>query len=278
MKKKVTTVITWPGTEQEKIFKFERGGTPRTSEQNLPQGFLHLSDAIARLRVGIWGGLALSEPVLKVKLKDPKISVEAGPRKENAARICTSAVLKGNLALYLVPSTESPVRGWINPVRVPIGVAKRLIGFRRSFPEHCIRPMITTAGGDQKLLVQLTKGRLAIRESEFSAWYRLERAKGIWPSQRSRAKPKFGRPTKQTELLRNAVLALLHDKTWSSKVGIARLRRLLVKGDSLAAVPSPDTLERFIDKLYVETGDPDLFRRRRPRRNSGIKAQTTLAA
>ena len=269
MKKKAITVITWPGTRQEKRFTFAKGDSPRTSEQNLTDGFLHISDAIARLSAGIWGGLALPRPVLNIKLKDPTISVGFGPRKEDATGYITSAILKGHLALYLVPRAESLVRGWINPVNVPISVAKRLIRPRRAFPEHCIRPTIKTAGGNQELLVQLTKGSLAIRESEFYAWYQLERAKGVWPSQRSRTKTKFGRPTKQTEALRKAVFALLHNKVWSSKDGIAKLRRLLVKGRCLATVPSPDTLERFVDRLYVETGT-DHYRRRRVGRNQGV--------
>ena len=87
MKKKAITVITRPGTRQEKSFTFAKGDSPRTSEQNVPDGFLHISDAIARLSAGIWGGLALPRPVLKIKLKDPTISIGFGPRNEDASRI-----------------------------------------------------------------------------------------------------------------------------------------------------------------------------------------------
>jgi len=93
----------------------------------------------------------------------------------------------------------------IEPVAVPVNVVKRLIASRGSLPDHPIRPSIETADGNQKLFALLTVGLLVVRTSDFDVWYQSERAKGRWPSQRSKLKIN-GRPTKQTDRLRDAVL------------------------------------------------------------------------
>jgi hypothetical protein len=59
--------------------------------------------------------------------------------------------------------------------------------------------------GTRKLFALLTVGLLVVRTSDFDVWYQSERAKGRWPSQRSKLKIN-GRPTKQTDRLRDAVL------------------------------------------------------------------------
>ena len=76
---------------------------------------------------------------------------------------------------------------------VPVSVLARLITTRGSLPDHPIRPTIKTAEGDEKLLGLLTVGVLVIRASDFDVWYRSDRAKGKWPSQRSRLKLGGGR-------------------------------------------------------------------------------------
>jgi hypothetical protein len=104
-------------------------------------------------------------------------------------------------------------------------------------------------------------GVLVVEEREFKRWYRLERSKGKWPSQRSKLKRGRGRPTKQTAPLKKSVLALVRDHAWNARDGIGRLRRLLIAHGHLESVPSPDTLVRFVDELHLETGDPLLLRR-----------------
>ena len=111
----------------------------------------------------------------------------------------------------------------------------------------------------------LTVGLLVVRASDFDIWYRSERAKGKWTSQRSKSKIGNGRPTKQTELLRNAVLALVHDSKWNGKDRITTLHRLLVASDR-SDVPSQDTPARLVDQLHSETGESGLFRIPRTRR------------
>lgn len=74
----------------------------------------------------------------------------------------------------------------LEPVTVPVSVVARLISTRGSLPDHPIRPTIKTAEGD-------AVGVLVIRASDFDVWYRSDRAKGKWPSQRSRLKLFGGR-------------------------------------------------------------------------------------
>ena len=147
-----------------------------------------------------------------------------------------------------------------------MNVLKRLITSRGALPDHPIRPSIKTAEGNEKLFALLTVGFLAVRASDFDIWYRAERDKGKWSSQRSKSNAGDGRPTLQTEALRNAVLALVHDLKWSGKDGIAKLHSLLV-ASGRSDVPSPDTLARMVDRLHLETGQAALFRMTRTRRS-----------
>ena len=113
----------------------------------------------------------------------------------------------------------------------------------------------------------LGAGSLVVAESEFCQWKEAEYNKGRWPSQRSRSKHGEGRPTKQTESLRNAVLARVNDGSWRSPQSINSLRRLLIDSGR-DGVPSADTLARLVDNLHEETGDPDLRRVKRARRRA----------
>jgi len=100
---------------------------------------------------------------------------------------------------------------------------------------------------------------------DFDAWYRSERAKGKWPSQRSKLKIGGGRPTKQVKRVRKAVIELVHDGKWSGKASIAKLHRLLIDSGGFE-VPSPDTLARLVERLHAETGEAEFFRAKRTRR------------
>jgi len=117
----------------------------------------------------------------------------------------------------------------------------------------------------KKLLGLLTIGILIIGARDFDAWYRSERAKGKWPSQRSKLKIGGGRPTKQVKRVRKAVIKLVHDGKWSGKASIAKLHRLLIDSGGFE-VPSPDTLARLVERLHAETGEAEFFRAKRTRR------------
>jgi hypothetical protein len=237
----------------------------------LPEGYLPLSHATNRLADGMWGGLPRPEPVVAIKEIEKKLRVGFGPWRERAGQCVTAAAIKGELAVYVVAkprarSKERKPSQAIEPTVVPVGVLKRLMLSRGGLPDHAIRPSIRTAGGDEGLLALLITGLLVVRTNDFEVWYRSEHAKGNWPSQRSRKKAPEGRPTKQTEALRNAVLGLVRELTWDGKAGITKLHRLLV-ASGRSEIPSPDTLARLVDQMHRETGEAELRRIiRAPRR------------
>jgi hypothetical protein len=239
-----------------------------------PKGHLPLSSATNRLADGMWGGLPRPEPVVAFKQGQQKLPVGFGPWREKAASRLRAAAVGGELEVYVVakPQGRSKIRKLtgrareeIEPVVVPVGVLNRLMTSRGGLPDHAIRTSIKIAGGDERLMALLTTGLLVVRTKNFEAWYRSERAKGKWPSQRSRKTASEGRPTRQTEALRNAVLGLVHDLKWNGEAGIAELRRLLVASGRPA--PSSDTLARLVDQMHRETGEAGLRRiARAPRR------------
>jgi hypothetical protein len=125
---------------------------------------------------------------------------------------------------------------------------------------------LKTADGKETLLALLTSGLLVVRRREFLGWYREERAKHKWASQKAAIGRGRGRPTKRTERLRKAILALVLDGDWSAKETFTKLRRLLLaRGDSDA--PSVDTLARLVRDLHRERGESGLYRPARVRRS-----------
>jgi hypothetical protein len=244
----------------------------RQTMNDVPADFLPLSRAVNRLADGMWGGLLRPEPVVAIKRVHKKLSLGYGPWREKAGRRLRAAAMRGKLVIYVLakpqvrsatddPADSAPEQ--IEPFAVPVTVVKRLIASRGSLPDHPIRPSIKTAEGNEKLLALLTVGILAARASDFDLWYRSERAKGRWASQRSKLKIN-GRPTKQTDALRNAVLALVHDHKWNGKEPISALHRILVASGRTEA-PSHDTLARLVDQLHRETGEAGLLRITRAR-------------
>jgi hypothetical protein len=247
----------------------------RPKPLSVPHGFLRFSDAICRLADGMWGGLRGPAPVRAIKRIEKRASIGFGPWRERAGQRLTAAVKKGRLTVYIFAEPQALFKSCalarrspqgLEPVPVPVSVLARLITTRGSLPDHPIRPTIKTAEGDEKLLGLLTVGVLVIRASDFDVWYRSERAKGKWPSQRSRLKIGGGRPTKQDERVRNAVIGLARDGKWSGKVSIAKLHRLLIASGRIEPTTSPDTLARLVDQLHAETGEAEFFRVKRARR------------
>jgi hypothetical protein len=239
-----------------------------TENQYPPRGYLLLSEAYARHHAGVWGGFQSFPPAQAMRRKH-KTSVGFGARRTYAAQPVTAAVRHGNLRVYLVadpnlgPSFDRinwPVAPTKEPVHVPKDVLRRLIAPRDVLPDHALCPTLKIAGGDSNIYVLLRVGAFVVQEREFEDWYRSQRSKGKWPSQQSRSKRTAGRPTKQTESLKNAVLTLVRDQAWSIKDGIPTLRSLILKRGEPKDVPSADTLERLVSRLYLETGDP-AFRR-----------------
>jgi hypothetical protein len=237
-----------------------------------PKDFLRISCAVDRLSDGMWGGLPRPKPVAAIKQDQKKLSLGFGPWGEQAGQRLKAAAIEGKLVIYVFakPQVRSEDHSLtdcslekIEPVVVPVNVVKRLIASRGGLPDHPIRPSIKTADGNKQLFALLAVGLLVVRTNDFDGWYQSERAKGRWPSQESKEK-KDGRPTKQTGVLRNTVLALVHDHKWSGKDPISALHRLLVA--SGRSEPSQDTLARLVDQLHRETGEAGLLRVTRARR------------
>jgi hypothetical protein len=237
-------------------------------KQYPPQGYLLLSEAYARHHAGVWGGFQSFPPAQAMRRKH-KTSIGFGARRTYAAQPVTAAVRHGNLRVYLVADpnlgpnidrTNWPVAPTKEPVIMPKDVLRRLIAPRDVLPDHALCPTLKTAGGDPNIYVLLRVGAFVVQERELEEWYQSQRSKGKWPSQQAISKRTPGRPTKQTEPLKNAVLTLVLDQAWSVKDGIATLRSLILKRGEPKDVPSADTLERLVSRLYLETGDP-AFRR-----------------
>jgi hypothetical protein len=142
-----------------------------------------------------------------------------------------------------------------------IEVLKRLIAPRGGIPDHAVRPSLKAAGGNNQLLALLVKGILLVSKKEFDNWYRSQRSKRRWASQRLTKRRSGGRPSVQTEALRSAIFSILLE----NKLSIAELRRRLL-GAGQMGVPSSDTLERLVDQLYRETGEKNLRRIKRRRK------------
>jgi hypothetical protein len=257
--------------------KRERKGLERSGRfpcLKLPPGFILFSDAVSRLANGMFGGLQRPAPVVAMKGFHRTASIGFAEWREQAGQDLTNSTMKGTLTVYViakprVPTRDSSSEAVIAPI--PINVLSRLIASRGSLPDHPIRPSLKTTHGDSQLWALLTAGVLVVREREFMRWYRSERARGKWPSQRSRLKRGGGRPTKQTEAMRSAILGFVHEGTWSGKDSIAKLHRLLINSGR-TDVPSPDTVARFVDQLRRETGEPGFLRRMRSPRERIIRS------
>jgi len=237
------------------------------------EGFIRVSQAIDCLAAGMWGGRPRPIPLAELKKHWKKVSVGFAPWREQAARNLRSAIERDELPLYVMSDPASsadddPHTLYDIPMHVPASVVERLVGARGVLSDHPIRTTFKTVGGDDQLLERLRFGALVVREKDFDAWYRSERGKGQWPSLRSRRKNAIGRPPKQRDAIRNAILGAIYEGRWSAQESIAQLDRLL-RGAGRDDVPSADTLARTIDQLHRETGEPKLLRKRRPARPTG---------
>jgi hypothetical protein len=222
--------------------------------EDIPDGFLRIPDAVAVLIRGMYATFRQPKPIHKIKLDHQKALVVFGPWKEHAAERIRTAACEGALPLYVAVNSDQ------QPVLLHPDVVGRLITVRGGLPEHPIRPSIKTVHGDTRLLKLLSAGLVLLRRRDFEAWYKSERRKGRWPSQRLRKRPAEGRPSRITSGLRKAVAEALRERTR----GVAELRRDLI-ASGRNDIPSVDTLERLLDQLHRETGRPEFFRKKRRR-------------
>jgi len=226
-----------------------------SAQNKSPPGLLRFSEATNRLAAGMWGGLPRPLPVQQIKQTDRNVSVGFGPWGEQARQRLTRAAVDGELPVYVV--AEGAER-----VVVPTDVLASLPKSRGGLSDIPSRVPLKVARRSDALFRILTTGCLVVGETEFLVWYKAERTRGQWSSQRSRAKLHGGRPTKQTERLSSSILTLVHDGKWRADAPIVVLHHILSAEEGLN-VPSPDTLGRLIDRLFLETGEPGLHRPQR---------------
>ena len=256
---------------------------PRSRDDGrVPAGFLLVSEATVRLYRGIWGSLTRANVVAAVKKKIPRLSAAAASRRSFSTEYFATAAVEGKLPIYVVADPELapekyPEEGLApaptkEPVMVPVGILKRLIQARGGLPDHPIGVSLKAVANDLRMFVLLRVGLLVVPTNDFERWYRSERSRGKWQSQRKSSKRGVGRPRKQ-DAWRNAVLAIVNDGSWTAKQPISKLSALL-KGSECSNVPSEDTLGRLVNNLSIEIADPDLVRakRRSPRASRKISS------
>jgi len=214
---------------------------------------LLISEAVARLRGGIYGSLKQAEAIKDAKKSYPRASIGYGPQKEEAAKLIGSAVLKGELAVYVMTNLASSDGETL--LQVPPNVLQQMIRVRNGLPDHAIDPMRRLSKGSvsTELLGSLSKSSMFLRCDQFTAWYEKLRSRRNWPSQRASKKAPIGRPSKQTDGLRHRIVGLVNDGRWSAQLNsIVDLHQLL---KSKGATPSRQTVTRLIKHLHLETGD-----------------------
>jgi hypothetical protein len=232
---------------------------------SVPTNYLRISEATRRLESSMWGGVRQPLPVQQLrKIGLRHIGFEAWHRK--AAKELHQAFLEGRLTVY---ARARLGRRFAGPVVVPTTVLEHLITSRGGLPDQAIRPsfkLMEALSGGRLLWAAIDAGTLFVDESEFARWHSAARRNGGWPSQKTKVMAAVGRPGVCTEELKNAIRAIANDGVWSAKNPVARLRTELLARDISA--PSHDSLQRCVDALFEETGDPNL---RRPRNRRSPK-------
>ncbi|MGJ5036718.1 hypothetical protein ACQR13_21650 [Bradyrhizobium sp. HKCCYLRH3059] len=217
--------------------------------------FLLISEAVARLERGMYGGdLKRPKPVEIAKKYYRRASIGFGVQKQTAAAAVNAAITSGVLSVNVfVPlGTNEGHR----PLQVPLDVLGQLLRIRGSLPDEAIRPpvgLLRNSVVAPELFAGLSNSPMYLKKSEFDAWYDKQKSRGRWPSQRGSKKSRIGRPSKQRDGLRTSIIARIEEGSWSATMTVATLADLLVS----KGVPTKrNTLKRAVDQLYNETGDP----------------------
>jgi hypothetical protein len=217
-------------------------------------GFLLISEVVARLEAGMFGGnIRRPEPVEGIKKLDPRISVGFALQRQKAASIIYKAIMAGRLGVHVFASPGAD--GVCRVLQVPVNVLARLFKSRGGLPDHPIRLPFNLLRDNvvaPELFAALSSSAMFLQGTEFKGWYQRQKRQRRWPSQRESVKPRAGRPSKQTEKLLTSIRARAAENSWSASEGIAPLVKLLVAHGQ----PTRNTVRRAVDRLYEETGDP----------------------
>src|ERR1700716_2165317 len=128
-----------------------------------------------------------------------------------------------------------------------------VVGIRALMPDHAIRPpanLLRNTSIDSEVFVALFSSAMFLQVSEFQAWYRRQKGRRRWPSQRESKKPPTGRPSKQDDQLLTSIRARVVEEKWSAPDGIAKLVRLLATNGA----PNRNLVRRAVQQLHEETG------------------------
>jgi hypothetical protein len=60
---------------------------------------LLISEAVARLKVGMYAGLKQPEPIANIKKTEPRLSIDLGAQREGAAERIYEAIVHGELSV-----------------------------------------------------------------------------------------------------------------------------------------------------------------------------------
>lgn len=221
--------------------------------------FLLISEAVARLEAGMFGGaIRQPEAVKTAKKLYPRASIGLGLHKEKAASVVHEAILKGDLLVHVV--TPPTAMEACRPIVVPVDVLQRMPKVRGGLPDHPARHPVSFVRHypiASDLFTALSASALHLQRTEFDAWYKKQKSRRRWPSQTMSKKPQknrkqpSGRPTKQTNELLTSIRVRVAEEKWSAPDGIAKLVRLL----ATHGAPDRNLVRRAVQRLYEETGD-----------------------
>lgn len=229
-----------------------------------PSKYMPISEAVASLEDGMFGGMRRPEMVVQAKTDFPGVSAGFGPRRQEAAGRLYGALVAGELPVYVEFGPVTTDRS--EPQILPVGptILKSLPRSRGGLPDRAVRvpaTLLWTGAIDGELFRALSAGRLLLRRSEFENWYARERQRGKWPSQHGRKQRRVGRPSKRV-VLHDAIVALVNEGRWDgNKDTVAELTAMLLENGR--APVSHDTVARAVDHLFQERGDERLRRRAR---------------
>lgn len=234
------------------------------------------SEATEVLRQRMFGNLERPDPVVEARQKLPSLRVSFLPWREEAAERILDGARRGELSVWVWREGQAPIL-------LASSIVGRLITVRGGLPDFPFRvpwKLVKEGLATEQLCVTLENGVLILDRNEFSAWCEKQHRRQIWPSQEAEArrrasspqeqnvKPRRGRPSRRTETVRNAVLALIEDGVWDAREQTVEGLCRLLRSRSCLEVPSRDTVRRLVDDLFREKGKIRLQRvvrrRRRP--------------
>ena len=138
-----------------------------------------------------------------------------------------------------------------------------IIPVRGGLPDHPVHVRRAPPGStiNRSVLRRVKIGRLLVMRAEFDGWYRREKLKRKWPSQKESKLPRPGRP-RANELWTGRVEKFAYDNDWTARQPIVVLKSMLA-GHYDSEPPSDDTLARLVDRIFQETGDSRFRRKKR---------------